>query len=161
MDTIRCCFIKILCSERLHQSTFAKRRDKIGCSDKAWAYLLRRVDEVIGVTSTGTEYSTTTVRADYKIGLVAMRAVAKRRRLTCHSIAFNGEEGIKAFNALFGETSRLGIREKRPLLDKPERRVGMNDTLSSCSYIYLKLCEGTVYVCVHYKAYVYDTDPLS
>jgi hypothetical protein len=160
MDTIRRCFRKILCSERMHQSTFAKRRDKIGCSDEAWAYLLRRVDDVIGVTSTGTEYSTTTVRADYEI-TPAMRAVAKRRRLTCHSIAFNGEEGIKAFNALFGESSTLGIREKRPLLDKPERRVGVNDTLSFCSYIYLKFCEGTVYVCVHYKAYVYDTDPLS
>jgi hypothetical protein len=158
MDTIRRCFRKILCSERMHQSTFAKRRDKVSCSDEAWAYLLRRVDDVVGVTySTHDSFA---FRADYEIG-PAMRAVAKRRKLNCSAISFNGNDGIKAFNALFGESSTLGIREKRPLLDKPERRLGVNDVLSYCSFINLKFCEGTVHVHVHYNAYSYDTDPLS
>jgi hypothetical protein len=52
--------------------------------------------------------------------------------------------------------------EKRPLLDKQERRVGVNNTLLYCSYICLKICKGTVYLYVHYRSYyVYDTDPLS
>jgi len=158
MDTIRRCFRKILCSERMHQSTFAKRRDKVSFSDEAWAYLGRRIDGIAGVTSTGND--SVTVRADYEIG-PAMRAIAKRRKLKCSSMSFNGEDGTRAFNALFGESSTLGIREKRPLLDKQERRVGVNDTLSYCSYIGLKFCEGTVYLYVHYRSYVYDTDPSS
>jgi hypothetical protein len=158
MDTIRRCFRKILCSERMHQSTFAKRRDKVGCSDEAWAYLVRRLVGLAGVNSSDSDLFA--FRADYEMS-PAMRAVAKRRKLKCCSISFNGDDGIKAFNGLFGESSTLGIREKRPLLGKPERRVGVNDVLSYCSFIYLKFCEGTVHLHVHYKAYSYDTDPLS
>jgi hypothetical protein len=158
MDTIRRCFRKILCSERMHQSTFAKRRDKVGCSDEAWAYLVRRTVGSAGVNSSLDD--SFVFRADYEIG-PAMRGIAKRRKLKCCSISFNGDDGIKAFNGLFGESSTLGIREKRPLLGKPERRVGVNDVLSYCSFISLKFCEGTVHVHVHYKAYSYDTDPLS
>jgi hypothetical protein len=158
MDSIRRCFRKILCSERMHQSTFAKRRDKVGCSDEAWAYLVRRTVGSAGVNSSHDD--SFAFRADYEIG-PAMRGIAKRRKLKCCSISFNGDDGIIAFNGLFGESSSLGIRQKRPLLGKPERRVGVNDVLSYCNYIKLKFCEGTVHLDVHYKAYSYITDPFS
>jgi hypothetical protein len=63
MDTIQHCFQSILCSERMHQSTFAKRGDKVSFS--AWAYLGRRSDGIAGVTSTG--HDSVTVRADLKL----------------------------------------------------------------------------------------------
>ena len=128
MNRVRNLLRKMLCSTRQDQGVYSCRREKTWVDNNTWTYLCRGFDRLD--LSNGFKASTkTSSKISHEI-LPGLVSTSKRQSFIVDTVAFFGPDGERAVSDLFGHSSTVGLRQRRPKVDDPPKTLLVNDVVN-------------------------------